>query len=332
MKLVTDSMICMKLKLPVASIFLFFMFLNGQPELSAEALLSSGEPAPSGNIDSEDTSKADSSNDADEPKRLVLVAGGPSHSTGTHEHRAGVILMEKCLEDVQGLEVSTHFGGWPSDDSAFDGADAVHLFMDGGGNHPVVQENRLQLMKEYIDEGMGFGAMHYAVEVPEGNGGEQYLDWIGGYYETNYSANPIWEAEYDYLPSHPIMKGVESFTVRDEWYFNIRFRPGMAGVTPLLVAKPTDDTRDGPYVHPQGPYDHIVERKGENEVMSWVVEREDGGRGFGFTGGHFHENWGDDNFRTYVLNALVWLSGADVPAGGVHCEVTESDLEENLDR
>jgi len=323
----------MKLKLPIVSTFLMFLLLNGQPGLSAGGLqsfleLSLSEIFYSG----ESTGETSSVIDANEPKHLLLIAGGPSHSTGTHEHRAGVILMERCLEGVSGLEVSTHFGGWPSEDNAFDGADAVHLFMDGGGNHPVVQENRLELIQGLIDEGMGFGAMHYAVEVPEDNGGEQYLDWIGGYYETHFSANPIWEAEYDYLPNHPIMKGVEPFTLRDEWYFSIRFRPDMAGVTPLLIAKPSDDTRDGPYVHPQGPYDHIVDRKGESEVMSWVLERKDGGRGFGFTGGHFHENWGNDSFRTYVLNALVWLTGSDVPADGVRCELTETDLEENLDR
>ncbi len=265
------------------------------------------------------------------PKHLVIVAGGPSHSTGTHEHRAGVLIMERCLANVPDIEVSTHFGGWPSDDSAFESADAVHLFMDGGGRHPVVQEDRLQVIRQHIDNGMSFGAMHYAVEVPADNGGEQFKKWIGGHYETHFSANPIWEASFENLSNHPVMKGVEPFTVEDEWYFSIRFRPDMVGVTPLLVAIPSDDTRDGPYVHPQGPYDHIVERKGESEVLSWVVEREDGGRGFGFTGGHFHNNWGNDGFRTYVLNALVWLAGAEVPDNGVSCQITEADLQENLD-
>lgn len=266
-----------------------------------------------------------------ESKHLLLVAGSASHSTGTHEHRAGVLLFERCLASVSGLEVSTHFEGWPDDDGAFDNADAVVLYMDGGGNHPVVQGNRLQLMQQHIDRGIGFGAIHYAVEVPKENGGEQYLDWIGGYYETNYSANPIWEANYENIPNHPIMRGVQSFNIEDEWYFSIRFRPGMTGVTPLLVANPSDETRDGPYVHPRGPYEHIMDRKGESEVMSWVVERKDGGRGLGFTGGHFHKNWGDDGFRTYALNAMVWLTGLDVPQNGVNCRVTDEDLEENLD-
>jgi hypothetical protein len=36
------------------------------------------------------------------------------------------------------------------------------------------------------------------------------------------------------------------------------------------------------------------------------LERPNGGRGFGFTGGHKHVNWADDNFRKVVLNGLLW--------------------------
>ena len=43
-------------------------------------------------------------------------------------------------------------------------------------------------------------------------------------------------------------------------------------------------------------------------MLAWAVERPDGGRGFGFTGGHFHINWGDDYFRKLILNALVWAA------------------------
>lgn len=265
------------------------------------------------------------------PKHLALIAGGPSHSTGTHEHRAGILLFERCLANIDNLEISTHFDGWPSNNAIFDNADAVLMYMDGGDRHHVIQEDRLEFMQQHIDEGIGFGAMHYGVEVPSDNGGEEFMDWIGGHYETYFSVNPIWEPTFDNLPNHPILRGVEPFTASDEWYFSIRFRQDMAGITPLLVTPPTDDTRDGPYVNPEGPYEHIVEAKGQSEVVSWVVERKDGGRGFGFTGGHFHRNWGDDNYRKYVLNSLVWLSGLNVPVNGVTCAVSEADLEENLD-
>ncbi len=67
------------------------------------------------------------------------------------------------------------------------------------------------------------------------------------------------------------------------------------------------------------------------EIVAWTTERPDGGRGFGFTGGHFHRNWGDADFRKLVLNALFWVAKVDVPASGVECQVTEDELAKNLD-
>ena len=63
----------------------------------------------------------------------------------------------------------------------------------------------------------------------------------------------------------------------------------------------------------------------------WVYERLDGGRSFGFTGGHTHTNWGDPNQRKVVLNALLWIAKVDVPGGGVEDKSTAAGLAENLD-
>jgi len=264
-------------------------------------------------------------------KRLVMVAGRASHGRGAHEHNAGVRLLRDCLRNVPAIEVIAHLNGWPEDPHAFDGADGILLYMDGGGNHPAIQEDRLEKLRQLMNAGVGLAAFHYATEVPAERGGAEFLDWIGGYYETHYSVNPIWTADVTPLPDHPINRGIEPFAVRDEWYFNIRFREDMSGVTSILQASPTAETRGGPYVNPRGPYPHIVEQSGRMETLAWAVEREDGGRGFGFTGGHFHENWGDPNFRKTALNALVWITGAEVPEGGVACEISSADLERNLD-
>jgi type 1 glutamine amidotransferase len=266
-----------------------------------------------------------------ETRRLVLVAGRPSHGRGAHEHNAGVRLLRNCLEHVPGVEAVAFFNGWPEDPAAFDGADGILLYMDGGGGHPAIEEGRLRKLKELMERGVGLALFHYAVEVPADRGGPEFKNWVGGHYETHYSVNPIWQADFDSLPDHPITRGVQPFSVRDEWYFNIRFRPEMRGITPILRARPSDSTREGPYVNPRGPYAHVVEAKGKTETLAWAVEREDGGRGFGFTGGHFHENWGNASFRKLALNALVWITGAEVPAEGVDCEVRMEELEQHLD-
>ena len=73
-------------------------------------------------------------------------------------------------------------------------------------------------------------------------------------------------------------------------------------------------------------------KRGEPQHVAWAYERPNGGRGFGFTGGHVHWNWGHDEFRQLVVNAIVWSAGLDVPADGVPVRtLTVADLEANQD-
>lgn len=275
--------------------------------------------------------------------KLVIIAGKPSHPPRMHEFNAGVQLLDKCLKGVQGLDVEIVLNGWPEDESVFKDADAVVFYMDGGGRHEVVQENgrRMKMIDAWTQQGIGIGCMHYGVEVLKDQAGPQFKRWIGGYYENSFSCNPIWEPVFNQFEKHPITKGVKPFQIKDEWYFNMRFISDIPGnrpdkssnmsFVPILVASPDDEVRDGPYVYPKGPYKHIQQAKGRAEAMMWAVERPDGGRGFGFTGGHFHDNWGNDNYRKVVLNAMVWLTKLSVPKNGIESSVTAGQLNENLD-
>lgn len=264
-------------------------------------------------------------------KKLVLMAGTPSHGPGMHEHNAGVQLFHQCLKGIKGLDVSFLLNGYPKDDSILDTADAILCYSDGGKGHPLIQGERVMRLGKLLEKGVGLFCLHFGVEVPKGPAGDTFRDWIGGCYEHEYSCNPMWKADFTMLPKHAITSGVKPFAIHDEWYFNMRFRPEMKDVTPILTATPTDATRDGPYVYPKGPYKHIQEAKGRPEHLMWATDRKDGGRGVGFTGGHFHKNWADDNFRKLVLNALLWISKVDVPADGVVSTVTDEDMKKNLD-
>jgi len=260
-----------------------------------------------------------------------------------HEFNAGVQLLDKCLKNVPGLQVEIVLNGWPKDESVFKDADAVVFYMDGGGRHEVVQENgrRMKLIDEWTAKGVGIGCMHYGVEVLKDQAGPQFKRWIGGYYENSFSCNPIWEPVFNHFEKHPITQGVKPFQIKDEWYFNMRFISDLPGnkpgkgenmtFVPILVASPDDEVRNGPYVHPKGPYPHIQQAKGRAEAMMWAVERPDGGRGFGFTGGHFHDNWSNENYRKVVLNGMVWLAKGNVPKNGIESSVSEADLNANLD-
>lgn len=259
-------------------------------------------------------------------KRIVLIAGTASHPMGMHEYRAGCLLLKQCLDQSGLIDSRVFTNGWPQSPTAFDGADAVFLYMDGGRRHAALQADSLRQVRELMKKGVGLGCVHFAVEVPKEHG-RDWLDWIGGYYEVGYSINPIWMAEVNALPEHPITRGVKPFSVRDEWYFNLRFQGSPGKLVAIVTAKPSLETRRNSY----GPYPHIIDAAGREETLMWAYERPDGRRGFGFTGGHFHENWGDENFRKLVLNAMLWIAKTDVPADGVNCDVTGEDLKNDLD-
>ena len=269
---------------------------------------------------------------ANEVTKIVFVAGNRSHGWGAHEFNAGCLLMESHLKEALGDNVETvvYKNGWPKNQDSFDGADAIVLFMDGGGGHPI-NRNLVQVKKE-IDRGCGLMCMHYAVEVPLGKSGKALQNWIGGYYETGWSINPHWIAESRLNRKHPISFGVEDFKVKDEWYFNMRFREGKEGVTSVLDAVPDDNARSGRSSWPRGPKKHIVEASGRAETLCWSVKRKDGGRGVGFTGAHFHYNFGNDGFRKLVLNAVAWTAGLEIPKNGlVTHRPDEVELDANQD-
>jgi len=265
-------------------------------------------------------------------KKIVLIAGRPSHPPGMHEFRAGCLLLQQCLAGVKGVSVTVYSNGWPNVENAFEGANAVVIYADGGAGHPAIQKDHKEILGALAKKGVGIGFMHYGVEIPSTNGGPQFLEWIGGHYEHLYSCNPMWSPKYETFPKHPVANGVKPFSNRDEWYFNMRWNEAQKKkLTPVLVAKPSDEVRKGPYVYPRGPYEHIVAASGRDETMMWTFERKGGGRGFGFTGGHTHANWGDDNQRKVVLNALLWIAKARVPKNGVESTVTPEQLAANLD-
>jgi hypothetical protein len=71
---------------------------------------------------------------------------------------------------------------------------------------------------------------------------------------------------------------------------------------------------------------------GKKQVMAWAYERPDGGRGFGFTGLHKHDNLANDNFRTLLLNAVAWTAKLEVPEKGVPSKtLTRDELEALID-
>jgi type 1 glutamine amidotransferase len=270
-----------------------------------------------------------------EKKKIVFIAGAPSHGPGEHEHRAGSLLLADHL-NRSGLPVEATVipNGWPEESSQLDQASAVVIYADGGPKHPSIQH--LARMEELASKGVGFGFLHYAVEVPKGVPGECFLKVLGGYFETDWSVNPHWTAAYK-LPKHEVTQGLADFSLRDEWYYHMRFREKMRGITPILTALPPADSLsrpDGPHSGNPEVRAVVLERKEPQHTLWLCQEPGDAaqGRSFGFTGGHFHKNWQDDNFRRVVLNSILWIAKVPVPETGIPSKTpTDDEMAANLD-
>ncbi len=255
--------------------------------------------------------------EAPAPKKIVLIGGPPDgHPPAAHEYAAATRLIQQCLDDSPnlkaanpaGLAIETYSAGWPEDDSTLDAADAIVFVTSGAdhveSNHPLVVGNHLARVERQMRRGCGIATIHYSTFLPA-RVGPRALDWIGGYfdYQSGPQANgwfskiKHWKAALKPAADHPISRGVEPFEIADEFYYNIRFRDNDSRRTSILTTRPPGESDD--------------------YAVAWAVEREDHGRGFGFTGGHALANWSNSALRRLLLNAIVWVAGADVPPGGV---------------
>jgi len=294
---------------------------------------------------------------AADKKNILLIAGLPSHGSGEHEHNAGVQLFAKGLNqavpNLVNVEVLLN-GEWPNE-KQIDSADTIVIYSDGGKKHPALAH--LDQLANKMSKGCGFVCIHFAVEPayeragwpsvnnqpvspppPErfstGKGSKEFKDWLGGYFEQFYSVNPHWLSNFQSLPEHPISRGVSIFNSQDEWYFHMRFRDKMEGITPILVSRvPSEIINENDTTHGGNPdvRREVLEEK-KPQIMAWAVTRNDGGRGFGFTGGHYHSGWANDNQRKLVLNAILWTAKVEVPAQGVETHFSEEELSANLDK
>ncbi len=234
-------------------------------------------------------------------RKVVFIAGKPSHGEGNHEWEKDAELLKASLEDapdIEVLEIDIHYNGWPENPTDLDDADAVVFLTDGYKMHPLNEPGRIAKIHELAGQGVGLAFLHYSVEPPEGREAD-FIKWMGGCYERGYSQNPINTVAVSPVKNdHPITRGCGGYVVEDEWYFDIRFRSDDPRVVSLMTGN-------------LPPYDP------KEKVLAWATTRDDGGRGFGFSGGHYLRNWHMEPFRKLVLNAILWVAEVEVPAAGV---------------
>lgn len=245
--------------------------------------------------------------------KIVLIAGPiTGHPKEAHEYEKCIVLLKELIETSPNLpvhpQVELHFDGWPANPATLDDADTIVLISDGGDHreqdHPLYVGDRREQFARQMKRGCGCVFLHWSTFHPA-RFHDDTTEWAGGYfdYETGatanhwYSAIQTWMADAIPQRGHPVTRGVHPYRAQEEFYYRLKFREGDTRLTSLLQTHPPGETNDF--------------------TVAWAVERKDGGRGFGTTGGHFFTNYWQPDFRRLVLNAMVWTAKLEVPADGV---------------
>lgn len=67
-----------------------------------------------------------------------------------------------------------NLNGWPKNQSVFDGAAGILLYMDGGKDHPAIHQDRPSFLGGLMKKGVGLMCAHFGVEVPKSPPGSEY--------------------------------------------------------------------------------------------------------------------------------------------------------------
>jgi type 1 glutamine amidotransferase len=236
-------------------------------------------------------------------KKLLLIGQGPDgHKPITHEYMAGLKVLAALLAKVPEVDVTTvqADGKWAEGPELIDRADGVVLFLAEGAKWVSHDKARLAAFRRLAARGGGRVTLHWAMGAREAGPVKEYLTLFGGchggpdrkYKELTTKAT---------VGDHVIATGVKNFTVKDEFYYRLKF-PEKAPASVLKVAI-----------------------DGEEHTVAWASEEK--GRAFGFSGLHLHENWKRPEYRRLVTQGVLWTLVLPIPEGGVDVAIDAKVME-----
>jgi type 1 glutamine amidotransferase len=242
------------------------------------------------------------------PTRLLLLAQGPDgHPKGTHEYVAGQTILDKCLRTVPNLErtIVKADGDWPEGPDLLAKADGVVLFVSEGAKWIGSNPARRAAFAELAKRGGGLAVLHWGMGTKPAEHIEPFVALFGACH-----GGP--DRKYQFLetqvriaaPDHPVTKGLTDFTIKEEFYYQLKLLPE-AKLVPLLTA----------------------DIDGERPMVSWAWERPGGGRSFGYSGCHYHENWSRPEYRRFISQAVLWTLRLTPPEKDFPAEVKAEEFQ-----
>jgi type 1 glutamine amidotransferase len=246
---------------------------------------------------------------AEAPKKLLLIGQGPDgHPANTHEYVAGLRILEKLIGRSPGLEVMSvrADGLWREGPELIDRSDGVVLFLAEGAKWTQTDAARKAALDRLAKRGGGIAVLHWAMGTKDAAPIDGFLKLAGACHGGPDRKYKVIELEAQVADTaHPIARGISpKFRVKDEFYYQLK------------------------QVKPEGSIKSVlrVPIDGNNETVAWSWERPDGGRSFGFSGLHFHDNWKLPEYRRLVAQGVLWTMKVEIPEEGINVDIAPGEL------
>ena len=245
---------------------------------------------------------------AAEPQRLLLLGQGPDgHPAGTHEYLPGLEILARCLETTPDLELSLVKADepWSEGPELLEDADGAVVFLSEGAKWLSADSPRLEAFRALAKRGGGLVVIHWGMGTKPPENIAPFVELFGGCHGGPDRRYKVVDTKLKVAaPAHPIANGIKDLDVHEEFYYQLKFPKAVDRLRPVLQA--------------------LIE--GRTETVAWAYECAGGGRSFGFSGLHFHENWRHEAYRRLVTQGVLWTLGREIPADGVRVDVETADV------
>ena len=247
---------------------------------------------------------------AENQRKLLLIGQKPDgHPPSTHEYMPAQRVLAACLRNVDGLRTTIvqADGPWLEGPRLVDDADGVVLFVSEGAKWLSAQPRRLQAFARLAERRGGLVVIHWGMGTRDAANIETFLKLFGGCHggpDRKYTVVSNADCQVA-APAHPVVTAVRSFRLpREEFYYQLKWVEPSGGITPLIRV----------------PIEGVV------ETVCWAWQRPDGGRSFGFSGLHFHNNWRHTQYRRLIAQAALWSIKVPIPKNGLPVGIDDEIL------
>ena len=221
---------------------------------------------------------------------------------------AGAKVLKILLKDVKGLDTQVVRADepWLNGPKLINEADAVVLLVSQGARWMQRDPRRYDAFTKLASRGGGITALHWSVGAKDAKYINGQLKLLGGTRGGPKRKYTVVENDVNVVAkNHPVARGVKNFRVRDEFYYRLNLATDQKGFQPLLTTK----------------------LDGRQETVSWLWQRSDGGRSFGFVMLHFHKNWELEEYRKLITQGVLWTLKLPIPKQGFNVQIDKKALE-----